>query len=306
MAFNVASAAHFGIAAQAVVSGALNRVAGISMYGTTSMTIGRMKDRVAARARLMVTDAGGTWKAPTDALGAARMQSAIEDGFAEFCDAYAWSWMKRRVKLTLSPDGSLGTCIDGSAWRYSLPAGIQSRTDTLTASVSYPGYRGGSVRITDLMGVEEMHAAYPDVSPAFPQVIGIGPGAVYADAPSSPVNADGRPAYELALFPPPDMAYVLTFEAQVRPRLSSNDADVGVWPAIHDMTVIACAVRALVREDRKAGSPEMAQAQAFVDERMGISIARDNDMAPVIREPDAQISPIAPKPVLLASDGSTL
>lgn len=276
------------------------------MYGTTTTTIGRIKDRAAARARLMVTSAAGTWQAPTDALGAARMVAAIETGFAEFCDARTWDWMKRRVKIAMSPDGSGGSCVGRESWRYALPAGIQSRTDTLHVSVSYPGCRGGSVRITDIMGVEEMRAAYPDASPGFPQVIGIGTAAIYADSPIAPVNADGRPAYELAVFPNPDVPYVLTFEGQVRPRLPENDADVGVWPAVHDETVIAFVVRALVREDRKAGSPEMAQAQAFVDERMGVSIARDNDMAPVIREPETQINPIAPKPVLLASDGSPL
>jgi len=276
------------------------------MIGTSDMTIGRMKDRVASRVRLQVDGAGGTWVAPTDPLGAARFANAIEDGFAEFCDAHPWGWMQRRIKLTLSPDGSLGNCLDGTAWRYVLPPGIQSRTDTLTATVSYPNSRGGWVRITDLMGVEALHATNPSASAGFPQAIGIGPAAIYADNPSAPINADGRPAYELAVFPAPDRAYVLTFETRVRPRLLLEDDALGPWPAIHDMTVVAFAARAIIREDRKAGDPSLARAQAFLDERMAVSIQRDNDMQPVMREPDRIVSQVIPDPTVLAADGTPL
>lgn len=273
------------------------------------MTIGEIKNRVARRCRLIEEGTGGVWQAQQDEQSLQRIADAVQDGIDEFCDAHRWGWMKRRVAIVLSTDGKAGNCIGGSMWRYALPAGVQTMPEANWISIALAsdlsGFQGGPVQLVDPMNVEALHAQCPGRK-GRPERAAIGPATLYSHAPTAPLDADGRGAYELMVWPEPDQAYTATFQTHCRPPKVTSDNEVGQWPAVHDHTVIAYAVLAFFREDQLPESAAIDRAQTQVANRLVISRLRDSELEPNVLELPPAVARPRSRHVFIDSDGSPL
>lgn len=271
------------------------------------MTIKDLMLRVAERGSLIQQSSAGTREAQTNADSADRLLRAVQDGIDEFCDARFWNWMRQRVKVTLSTDGTGPACIDGSTTRYLLPAGVANVPDTVNVLYAdADSGRTGFAPVTDVMSVEMM-LAQSSTQTGKPHRVAFAPIAINSDTPSMPRNSDGRGSIELTVFPAPDKNYVLTFECHMRPAKITDIEHPGYWPAAHDHTIIAYATLALLRSgDRPADSQALLNAQTEVQRRYLLSMEMDNALGPVVREFPTTSNVDRPTVLAYAADGTRL
>jgi hypothetical protein len=92
---------------------------------------------------------------------------------------------------------------------------------------------------------------------------------LWTDAPGT------EPGIEMRLWPAPSEPASVVFQATLSPRLPVDDAQVGGWPAVHDLTIVDAAVVCLFESDRTPDSPHAIGARAYYAAKLAQSVQRD-------------------------------
>lgn len=236
-----------------------------------SMTYADIKKAVAVRAALVRQDTDtGRKEVPTVDPDLDMIERAVRDGTAEFYDAADFAFKTVFTAITLDADGDAAMNINGDASRYLLPPQVQSLPKTVAFWRGPINAPGGPVAVRHMDEVVQRSFVDPQET-GHPVMV----GAEFNPLLSSGLS--GRGGIELRVFPAPDQAYSLGFRCKVGLIPWVADDQRGQWPAVHDLTVVAFAVRALFREDREAGSKAKAEAENEAAMALARSIARDND-----------------------------
>lgn len=237
-----------------------------------SMTYADLKLRVAERAVLIKQDAStNKTVALTSQPAADRIERAIRDGVEEFYRATDWSFLLTFLEFVLDAEGDTPANIAGSNTRYILPSFIESLPKPgMMVKYEESTTPGGHVTLRMFQELVERAYLEPNTT-GFPEAV-----AVQFNPMLNP-QADSRGGLEMRVWPQPDQAYTLGFLAKVGPVPFLSDSQRGRWPAVHDLTVVAFAVRELFRHDRESDNATRDRAETEVSRTLGISITRDNE-----------------------------
>lgn len=242
---------------------------------------------------------------PTDANRLGMLEQAIRDGVAYFArgmitdraTSTRWTWLEQTQTLTLDPAGTGPLNIDGDAGVYLLNPEVQSAPKG-EVQWKHPtsGGGNGSVYSTDIDAVNARRDRCPEET-GCPRVCAIRPESRYSTAQST--------RYALVLHPYPDQAYTLRWRARVQPQPFTNQAERGIWPAMHDLAVVECCVAAFCHLSNKLpGDPVRSAAEQSRREHMAISIALDRDSRPrrlgvLGNSPPSPAAPLVPEVTLV-------
>lgn len=245
------------------------------MFSTTSMTYAELKQRVAARAALIEQDADtGREVADTTQPAQGRLEEAVADGIREFMRANSWSFSTFPCSVVMSTDGTGAMNLAGDANRYRLPDYVQSLPRPRCIWRSADNTMGGRVKIRPIDDVAEMIARDP-LATGIPEYIGVEFNPMLSPEMTRPGG------FELMVFPKPDQAHTLRFRAKLGTVPFVDENQVGRWPAVHDLTIVAFAVHELFKRDRDADDPgqsrTIAKAEKDRNEALAVSIERDNE-----------------------------
>lgn len=238
------------------------------------MSIAEMKLRVAERVSI-IAESEGIRIVPTDVGNADRFARALQDGIDELCDRHLWEWMKVWVDVVLSPDGTSADCVDASPVRYKMPDGVYAVPDMTEIPVMEDGANAGwSAAVVSSQQMERYRASNALMT-GVPRYVSFGQAIILNSTPSTPRNADGRPIFQMQVYPIPSKAWRLRFPVYRRPARIVADNGPVMWPACHDHTVIAFATLAFMRVDATAESQMLINAQAEAERRLALSLEND-------------------------------
>lgn len=244
------------------------------MNASPSMTYAEMKLRVANRAELISQDAAYGIQALTSEPAAGKIKRAIDDGVREFLRAHRWSFLTAHCEFTMDVDGTGPLNIGGDPTRYLLPEYVESLPQ---ANMMWKG--------PDLRPGFRVKGHHYDEVVAFSFMDPVAKGVpIMWGAEFNPTLRGGmqKPGgIELRFWPKPFLAYTVGFRARLGYVPFSDDNQVGQWPAVHDLTAVAFAVRELFRVDRDPGdraqAAVLAAAQQAVTDSLATSITRDDE-----------------------------
>lgn len=247
------------------------------MPTTTSMTRKELIKRVALRAELTKQESG-VKVARTDEPSATLLEEALDDGVREFWRSHNWSFALLTLALTLNPDGTGALNIDSDPRRYLLPAWVESLPKGNLYWKGPDGEPGGKVAKRHMDQVAGRAYAAPEATGAPVMLAG-----QWNPQLAAGVSESGR--FELMVDPAPDLAYRVRVPVRVGPIPFVADHQVGVWPSVHDLTVVDFAVEALFSHDKDMGEQDQARAYAAAAARAQRSLARsierdDEDFRP--------------------------
>ncbi len=196
--------------------------------------------RIAERAVLIQQGSDGK-AAPLDSQpDADRLNRALHDGIDEFFNSHPWSWADRTLEVTLSPDGTGALCVGKSPCQYALPTWMRSVPKGKPAWQ----YAAGSGGAED---IQIMPAAYVRRQVfLFPETTG---SPVFIGTEWASQDSGDRGGMILHVYPKPDQAYRLLFEARVTQPPLMSDEQYPIWPAEHDLTVVEFGAVALLQSD---------------------------------------------------------
>lgn len=242
------------------------------MLRTSAMNKADLRLRVAERAVLIEQDAAGKIIARTGEPDADRLDRALHDGIAEFMRSYDWSFTDSQlIELTLSPDGTSPLCINSDPCRYRLPLCVESFPKGRPAwRLASQGTGGSNLDLMPAAHIAYLNYTNPNDT---------GRPRMLAGEWIPGNGADRTNSLALRVYPKPDQAYSVMFEARIgQPPLVSDDS-LPIWPAVHDLTVVEFAALALLRTDFDASDPaSVRKVQIAKDaslEALAKSIRRD-------------------------------
>lgn len=245
------------------------------MHASQNMTLKDLTLRVAERAAKIQQNATtGKVEARTVEPDADSLYRSVIDGAREFEDAHDWAWKECVVEMQLYPDGDGPRNIEGSAYRYLLPQPF-SAIPSGDVQWTLDNSDGGDCHIRHHSYVRRQRFLNPtETGP--PQII---------SGHYSPLVGGGKSSgggIELQVFPKPDDNYTVSFESRLGYSVLTDASDRGYWPACHDQTVVAFAVRCLFVSDRQAGDVAKREAAMEADRLLVQSVARDDsDLRPI-------------------------
>lgn len=244
------------------------------MLATPAMTYADLKQRVAERAVLIKHDATLGITPLTSQPAAGKIDRAIVDGCREFVRAHNWAWLRARCEVTMDPAGTGPININSDPTRYLLPLYVESLPD---AGIMWKGpddRPGGSVRSTHMDDVAELAYIDPSSTGSPCKV-----AAEYSPFLGGGLQSSG--GIEMRVWPKPDRAYTIGFRARLGFVPFISDHQVGQWPPVHDLTVVAYSVLELFKADRDAGDKAQAmniqKAEMIASDSLAKSITRDNE-----------------------------
>lgn len=249
------------------------------MYATSNKTRKDYLRDIAERASLFEennaeTNPNGANKrvAPTDPQELDRLERAFAEGLAEFCDEGDWKFLQPEYSFLLVPAGTGPLNIEGDASRYRLPRGTQFVREDVFWKLGTSG--GGRVtKINRNLMRERRHLSPTDVGQ--PRECAISMGMAQDSATTSTRRAGQPVPMELVIHPSPDQAYTVNLVLDYRLMVPLSDGDTGMWPAYHDLTIIAYGARSLLRQGRAADDPALIRAENEASKRLAKS--REND-----------------------------
>lgn len=238
-----------------------------------SMTLSEIRQRVAEGADFIRRDAATGKSVPITTQPAAdRLDRAIRDGIAEFSRSNSWAFLDAVLQVSVNSTGTAPLSIDGDPSRLLLPPEVRSVPHPTMAwkasDGSYVAGHAGIRSFSEIVGFQ------------FADSYSLGPPVMFAVQGGISQNVGMfRPhRFEMRIWPKPDREYDLAFACRLALRPPNLDDEIGPWPSVHDLTIVAFAVREAIRADGMAGNAEaMAKAEARVSESLAISIQRDNE-----------------------------
>lgn len=194
-----------------------------------------------------------------------QLTRAVNRGYRAFLNANPrWTFLERPLRLTLSPDGTAGECIDSDPGRYLMPSFV---TGNPKGDWTFVDDLGDKDRIiaADALSVRRMRDRTTGTS---------GTPAYGAVRPLEPAAGGTQKAarHELLLFPDPDLAYIIEAEFRITAHDLSDLADRHIAGAEHDLAVLEQAIW----QFRKQDNPSLPQPR----ERLAESIVLDNASRP--------------------------
>lgn len=245
------------------------------MPATSAITYAELKKRVASRAMLIQQNATtGKVESLASEPAATRIEEAIADGVREFFRAHSWSWLIQSTTLTLNPDGTGPLNLDSDPARYLLPDFVESLPKGKVLFRSPDASWGGQVKMRHIDDVA--NRLYRDPSASGQPVCA---AAEYNSSLAPGISTNGR--FEFIVCPKPDLAYPLRLRVKLGPVPFVADHQVGQWPSVHDLTVVAFCVRELFEHDRDPEDQMQARAYVAADAKvastLATSIERDDE-----------------------------
>ncbi len=241
------------------------------MMTAASMTLADIRLRVAMRAQKIMQDATGAMAADTTEPVASQIDQAIRDGIDSFWSDHDWSFASQFVQFDIDPDGT-AMSIDGDAGRYLLPDLVRSQP--LNPRVFIRGSDGGGgmppIPVVSMDQVVERQFLEPDTS-------GVPIACAVEWSSTLRPGMSQRGGLEFRVFPDPGDRYTVSFRALVGAVPLVQETQRGNWPAAHDLSIVAFAVRELFRHDQKADSPARKVAEAEAAEALARSTRHDNE-----------------------------
>lgn len=240
-------------------------------YGVdTSWTFADMKLRLAEAVDVAVQGTGSDNRStvPTDPNTLDRLERAINDAAKDFArNKHRWTWLAPTITIALEPSADGPLSIAGDARRYRLPLNVISapvgRATWRDSSNTY----GGRVTDSNIDFIQEHIARAPNAQ-GHPLYI-----SVWASN-DREIGVGDRPPKELVVFPKPDQAYTIRSRFRVEVPRMVNDAERGIWGAIHDPAVLAIAVTKFmsVREDGYAAALAIASNEVVKSVEMDMEL----------------------------------
>lgn len=238
-----------------------------------SMTLSEIRQRVAEGADFIRRDASTGKSVPITTQPAAdRLDRAIKDGIREFARANSWAFLDAVLQVSINSTGTAPLSFPGDPYRLLLPLEVRSVPNPTMAwkasDGSYLAGHAGTRSFSEVVGFQ------------FADAISIGPPQMFAVQGGISQNQGMfRPhRFEMRVWPKPDREYDLAFSCRLALRPPNLDDEVGPWPSVHDLTIVAFAIREALRADGASGNAEaLAKAEARVSEALEISIQRDNE-----------------------------
>lgn len=194
---------------------------------------------------------------------------ALEDGIREFEDCRSWAYRDVIAELDIVADGDGPLNIDGDPCRYLLPAHFTA-IPSGEPCWSLDDNTGGEMSIRHISIIKRSRFLCP-TEIGTPRMIG---GQYSADVAPGLQQSGG---IEVQVWPKPDDDYTVCFSTRIGHSGFVEGNERGKWPAVHDLTIVAFAVRRLFLSDRAAGAPAKRDAEAEVARRLEISTKRDDD-----------------------------
>lgn len=241
---------------------------------------------------------------PTDANRLGLLEQAIRDGVSYFARGVItergtptrWTWLEQHQTLTLDPTGTGPRNVDLDAGVYLLNAEVQSAPKG-EVQWRHPtaGSGSGYLYPTDIDAVQSRRDRGPEET-GVPVVCAVRPEQRYSSSQAT--------RFSMVVHPYPDQAYILRWRARVWPIPFTNHAERGIWPAMHDLTVVECAVCAFHQSTKQPGDPVRTASEAARLQYMTTSISLDRDSRPhrlgqLGTSPPAAVSPQVPDTPLI-------
>jgi len=238
--------------------------------------------RVAQRVALAsyAADPNNQASIPTDANRRARLEQAVRDGVSYFARGQTteigtptrWTWLEAEQSLTLDATGAGPRNIDEDAAHYLLDPEVQSAPKGLMRwRVPTDGGGSGTVYVTDIDTVRRRLDRNPDET-GCPEMASLERVARLSSSQAT--------RYSLVVAPRPDQTYTLRWRSRVSPMPFTNLTERGIWPAMHDLTVVECAVCAFHQISKQPGDPVRAAAESARREAMLTSVGLDREARP--------------------------
>lgn len=236
---------------------------------TGHMTLADLRLRVAERAALIAPASDGTNAAETTQPALDQLNRAVNDGADEFYAYRSWNFADSSLLLVLNADGDGPSNIDADPGLYRLPAWVASVPRDRAHWKSDDNVGGAYIQQRHMAEVQSLAYRCPTQT-GFPQMI-----AVEYD-PSTALYG-GRGRFTARVFPKPDRAYTIRMRVRAGHSPLIAEDQCPAWPPVHDMTVVALAVRSLFLADREAGSAAVRQAQDEAARRLATSVRVDDE-----------------------------
>lgn len=242
------------------------------MLTSSSMTKADIRKRVALRAKKIAQDtSSGQIIADDTEPGATMLDDAIRDGVEEFWDDHQWSFSSRIIQFSMDAAGTGPLNIDSDPSRYILPDDVRSAPVDNVAYIRSPdSTTGWEIGVRHMDQVVEKQFMSSGTS-------GLVEVCAVEFNPNVRPGMDQRGGFELRVWPTPGDDYEIAFRAMVAAVPLVEDGQRGNWPAAHDKTVVACAVRCLMRHDQAPGSDARKQAELDAIEALEKSKQYDDE-----------------------------
>lgn len=180
---------------------------------------------------------------PSNAHDLDKCKRIVNDALRMFYLAYSsWSFLRPKLEIVLSTDGTGPYNVQSDASRYRLPWFVQGPpreawTFSLPGSSGYWG-EIGSVGIAEL---RKARAAFTGTT-GCPKMIAMTPSS------DVPVGIGGRQGWELNVYPDPDQAYSVVANYSVQPRDLTALEERVLAPSLHDAAIQALCVAEGLRQ----------------------------------------------------------
>jgi hypothetical protein len=211
---------------------------------------------------------------PTDAATLAQFKADINDAAEDLARRHAWDWLEPDLLMTLSADGTGALSIDGSLYRYALPAWVASRPKGVVSYTLASSSIGGTISIRDAQTLERYIAERPEdtgepVFMAFSFVVTEG------------TTLGQRPSSMMVVWPKPNEDYVVRMQVKARlPRLE-NVSQRPFWPQHFDRAVVMGAVLNRMRRGQNLEGPSLEAATARYEQIVADLKAQQEERQPV-------------------------
>lgn len=251
------------------------------MTPDSSMTFADLRLRLAERVRLVQQDSAQRVIARTTEPDRTRLNNAINDGVREFMAFVGpvvengramtfagWEWAKAQFSIGLAKDPS-AYAAGSDPSLVLLPPVVGSRPiSRVVFTQTGQTVNGGEVKVIHPQAVAHRHAMDSNTTgaPCYGSI---------SFNPAARKALHTRGGWELRVWPKPDNDYTVSFAARVQPVPFTQDDERGIWPEVHDLTVVACAVYCFNLADKPSGDPAVVQAREEMSRRLVLSAMVD-------------------------------
>ena len=245
------------------------------------MTFADLRLRLAERVGLVQQDSAQRVIARTTEPDRTRLNNAINDGVREFMGFagpvlsngrpipfQGWEWAVGQFSIGIAKEPGAYS-VGGDPSVLGLPPMMSTRP---AGAVTYKrldaSTDGGEVALAHPTEITTRHAQDSNT-------VGAPCMASVAFNPAARSSLGTRGGWEMRVWPKPDTDYTISFSARVQPVAFTQDDERGIWPEIHDLTIVACAAYMMMLADKPAGDAAVRQARDEMDRRLQISANRD-------------------------------
>lgn len=217
-----------------------------------SLNFGDIMLRVAVALNIATYSTGTNNSAalPTDPNRLSRLKRVTNDGARKFCNStrhpienttQRWTWLQPRVEIDFKTAGDGPMQWGADPTRAILPLGVCSAPKGQISWKNTDDNNGaGQVYNVSHDQVELLAARNPTLT---------GPPLYCTVKPGTSPKLGNRPGLELHIYPKPDRNITVGARFRIAPVEMIDLAERGIWPAVHDDTVIAFAIAAWKLED---------------------------------------------------------